>query len=149
MLDGAEITFTALETGDRAPPGWTRFWFLPKELAEREDGGLCEVCGKPDEIDIYLTKGKTSELCQEHAGLGALKLDIKPVLVPTFSLPSSEGEPDDRQVVHKLMRQLETKRLTRREISAELTRLGYQEVSERTVAKHLRAECACFEADQA
>ena len=129
------------------PQGWTKFWFLPKVLAERLDDDLCEVCktrvGK--DFSIYLVGDQVKELCKDHTPGDAVQLDLKPALIPTgLSLPPSvaDSESGNRREAHSRMKQMERQGLTRKQISEELTRLGYQEVSARTVAKHLRGECA-------
>lgn len=177
MLNGIEVTFRASEVDEDSPPGTVTYCFDPKEadLTVEERGNLeavaqsdpeakrllclednrCEVCGlqKDEETANYLSAGKLRRLCTDHAGASDVKIEIDFTRIPKItledmlpSLKTDQGE-GERQAAHKLMRELEAKGLTRKQISAELTRLGYQEVSERTVAKHLRDECACFKAE--
>jgi hypothetical protein len=110
------------------------------------EGWGCEVCGAvfpaSERSPLYYLEGERfRRLCAIHAngtpiGLGLLRIRIE----------ENETEPvvNDRATVHRLAAELHEKGLSYGQVSAELSRRGYEKVSARTIQKHLSGGCACF-----
>lgn len=145
MINGVPIKYSVDKADEeKTPSGWDYVFFTPKYLDAYPDTGFCEVCKAPEVLD-YLVDGKMHELCAKHVGPNAIAIDIQPTLIPSVTpKPNLTTKLNTRQEAHNLMKQFEAEGLTRKQISVKLTSLGYKEVSERTVAKHLRGECSCF-----
>ena len=92
-----------------------------------------------------MIEGRTVTSCQAHAA--GIPVRFEPIRIKQTSLahllPKVSGV-NDRQAVHRLAATMKEKGLTHYQISHVPESQGYEQVTTRTVGKHLRGECACF-----